>query len=152
MFTNMPGKRYSRISALVLLLFSPLLLAQNSKTFGDYEVHYTVLNSTFIDPDIASRYGIVRGADRALINIAVRKQLPKGESTAQAVEISGSSSDLIHLLPLEFKEHREGDTIYYIAELKIRDKEMRSFNIKIKPDSNIAAYTLKFSKTLYIEE
>lgn len=137
-----------------LLLFSHDSFAQpeHAKRFGDYEVFYSVLNSTFIKPDTASRYGITRAKDRALVNIAVRKDSGQGNTSAHAVEISGSSSDLIHSRPLDFREIREGDTIYYIAELTFRDKELRSFTINIKPEPTISAYTLKFSTTLYHDE
>ena len=132
-------------------LASSLSLAQE-KNFGPYQVHYSVFNSAFITPQVAEAYGIVRGKNRALVNIAVRKQLKTGEDIAQRAMLSGHSSDLIHQLPLEFEEIEEQGAIYYIADLKFNDKEMRSFTIKIQPDPNIAPYTLKFSKTLYHDD
>lgn len=145
------------VAILILLLSRPLSAQEsdpgdNSKSFGDYDVFYNVLNSTFIKPDVAARYGIVRGKDKALINIAVRKRLTDGKSAAHAVEISGTSSDLIHSLPLQFREIKEHDAIYYIAELSFHDKELRSFTILIKTEPGIAPYTLKFNKTLYEEK
>lgn len=138
------------------LLFTTLIFSipsfaetESSQRFGDYEVFYSVLNSTFIQPDTASRYGITRAEDRALVNIAIRKHSGSGKTVAHAVEISGKSSDLIHSQPLQFREITEGDSIYYIAELKFRDKELRSFTIEIQPEPSISPYTLKFSKTLY---
>ena len=38
---------------------------------GRYEVFYTTFNSSFITPEVAKAYGFVRGANRALINVAV---------------------------------------------------------------------------------
>jgi uncharacterized protein DUF4426 len=139
------------LTLITACLISQFSLAQE-KTFGPYQVHYSVFNSSFITPEVASAYGITRGKNRALINIAVRKQLKSGEDIAQRAFISGHSSDLIHQLPLEFEEIEEQGAIYYIASLKFNDKEMRSFTIKIQPDPNISPYTLKFSKTLYHDE
>ena len=133
------------------ILFSAHSLAQE-KSFGPYQVYYSVLNSSFISPETASAYNIVRGKDRALINIAIRKQLKNGEDIEQAAKLSGSRSDLIHSLPLEFKEIREQGAIYYIADFKFNDKELLAFTIKIQPDPDIAPYTLKFSHTLYEDE
>ena len=82
----------------------------------------------------------------------MRKRLPKGSSKAQRAIVTGSSSDLIHSAELTFKEIEEKDATYYIAELQFRHKEMRTFTIKVQPDPNIAAYTLKFPKTLYVDE
>lgn len=136
---------------LVCLFSSTLSMAQteSTKVFGDYEVHYSVLNSTFISPKVAQVYGIVRGKNRALINIAIRKRLERGETRAKKSIVSGSSSDLIHSAQLEFKEIVEQESIYYIAELRFNNKELRTFTISIQPDANIAPYTLKFNKTLY---
>ena len=145
-------RRFHLTLAVLLLIGSHAALAQNSKTFGDYEVFYSVLNSTFIKPEVAQRYNITRGSDKALVNISVRKHLSNGQSVAQAVAISGSSSDLIHSLPLEFTEHRETDAIYYLAQVSFHNQELRSFIIDIKPEPNAPSFTLKFNQTLYVEE
>ena len=145
-----------RLSAL-LIAVTTLLMAfaangEQQKTFGPYQVHYSVLNTTFITPDVAKNYGITRGKNRALVNIAVRKSQADGSSTAKKAIITGSSSDLIHTTELAFKEINEQDAIYYLAELRFNHQEMRVFTIKVQPDPNIAPYTLKFQKTLYVNE
>ncbi|MEE8059462.1 MAG: DUF4426 domain-containing protein [Pseudomonadales bacterium] len=137
---------------LIAVLLSSNLYAEQKKVFGDYDVHYSVITSTFITPEVAKNYGIIRGKNRALVNIAIRKRLAKGASKAQKALVKGSCSDLIHTAELNFKEINQQDAIYYIAELRFNNKEMRTFTIKVQPDSNIAAYTLKFSKTLYIDK
>jgi hypothetical protein len=137
---------------LSVFVFSLNINAEQKKTFGDYDVHYSVLNSTFISPEVAKAYNIVRGKDRALINIAVRQNLDKGDSKAKRSIISGNSSDLIHRTELDFREIIEQDAIYYIAELRFNNKELRTFTIKIQPDPNISPYTLKFPKKLYFDQ
>ena len=59
---------------LVLLLCSPAS-GQQSETFGPYELHYSVVNTTFIDAKVAATYGITRGKKRAILNLSVREQL-----------------------------------------------------------------------------
>jgi hypothetical protein len=139
------------LSLLSLLLLPLTVSAEQKKSFGDYDVHYSVLNSTFITPENAKHYNITRSKNRALVNIAIRKQHRDGSSTAQRAIVKGSSSDLIHKSELEFNEITEPEAIYYIAELRFNDKELRSFDIKVQPDPNISPYTLKFSKTLYAQ-
>ncbi|MEH6557808.1 MAG: DUF4426 domain-containing protein [Oceanicoccus sp.] len=135
-----------------LVFFAADSIAEHTKVFGDYDVHYNVLNSTFISPEVAQAYGIVRGKNRALINVAIRQRLDKGATKAKRAMVNGSSSDLIHSAALEFDEIVEQEAIYYIAELRFNNKELRTFTINIQPDPNIAPYTLKFSKTLYVEQ
>ncbi len=145
--------RSLRLLFTASLLFSmQALSAEQEKIFGPYHVHYSVFNSTFLTPDVATAYKITRGKNRAIINIAIRKQLKNGDDIAQRAIVSGSSSDLIHRQTLEFQEIEEQAAIYYLAEFKFNDKELRSFTIKIQPDPNIAPYTLKFSKTLYEDQ
>ena len=134
------------------VFFATDSMAEHTKVFGDYDVHYNVLNSTFISPEVAQAYGIVRGKNRALINIAIRQRLDKGATKAKRAIVNGSSSDLIHSAALEFDEIVEQEAIYYIAELRFNNKELRTFTINIQPDPNIAPYTLKFSKTLYVDQ
>lgn len=143
-----------RITLFVLLCIGSTAYSQaeQMKEFGDYDVHYSVFNSTFISPAVAKSYGLVRGKNRALINIAVRQRLGKGQSKAKKAQVSGSSSDLIHSANLEFTEITEQQSTYYIAELRFNNKELRTFTIKIQPDPNIAPYTLKFSQTLYFDQ
>ena len=150
----LPARHVFTLTGLLLLALCQHAFAaeEHSKRFGDYEVHYTVLNSTFIKPDIAQHYGITRGHDRALVNVAINKLVPGGETTAQSAEVSGSSSDLIHETPLEFHEVREGDAIYYLAELTFRNRELRSFTINFKPAADVGPYAVKFNQTLYFDE
>ena len=143
---------HRHLISILLLCIGLTAVAEQQKTFGEYEVHYSVLNTTFIEPATASAYGITRGRDKALINIAIRKQLTNGQTRAQRAVVTGCSSDLMRSTPLTFKEVDENEAIYYIAELKFFHKEMRTFTIKVQPDPNMAAYTLKFSKTMYRDE
>ena len=113
-------------------------MAEQMKVFGDYDVHYSVVNSTFISPAVAEAYGIVRGKDRALINIAVRQRLAKGQSKPKRAIVNGSSSDLIHSANLAFDEIQEQQAVYYIAALQFNNKELRTFTISIQPDPNLS--------------
>lgn len=123
------------------------------KRFDNFTVHYSVFNSAFISADVAKAYGITRGKNRALINIAVRTDLPEGGDRAQRAVVSGSTYDLIHRTALEFREIEEQGAIYYIAEFTFTDKELRSFTLSVQPqDADATAYELKFNQTFYVDE
>jgi len=138
-----------RFFALFLLCFSSTISAEQKKSFGPFDVHYSVVNSTFISANTARIYHIVRGKDRALVNIAIRKNLTDGSSKAQKAIVKGHSSDLMRETPLQFLEIIEQDAIYYIAEVKFYDEEIRHFFIDVQPDPNEPAFRLKFTQTLY---
>lgn len=140
----------ARLLLSFTLLFSSCLLnAEQKQSFGQFDIHYSVVNSTFISAEVAQIYSIVRGADRALINIAVRKNLEDGSNKAQKAVVTGYSSDLMRETPLKFLEIIERDAIYYIAEVKFYNEEIRHFSIDVQPGREKIPFKVKFTKTLY---
>lgn len=126
------------------LLGAPLLWAQQSEIFGPYELHYSVVNTTFLEPGVASAYGITRGSNRAILNLSVREQLPGGGSAARTMLLKGRTWDLIQQgSALEFTEVREESAIYYIAEFKFQNEEWRHFEVYFRPEG--AGETLTFT-------
>jgi hypothetical protein len=140
---------FIRTVALWLALLPGLVLAQQTETFGPFELHYSVVNTTFLDPTVAATYGITRGEKRAILNVAVRENLADG-SRARAMELQGRTSDLMQQQTLDFREIREGDAIYYIAEFSFINEEWRFFEIEFRPEGATQSYTYKFKHQLYI--
>ena len=122
--------------------------AQQSKMFGPYELHYSVVNTTFLGPEVAATYGITRGKKRAIINLAVRE--PDQGGPGRAMILKGRTWDLIQNQFLDFKEIREGPAIYYIAEFKYINEEWRFFEVDFRPEGANETFTLKFKHQLYI--
>ena len=138
------------LTTLFWLALAPAqTLAQQMETFGRFELYYSVVNTTFLDPEIASTYGITRGEKRGILNLAVRENLTDG-STASAMLLQGRTWDLIQGETLEFTEVREGDSIYYIAEFQFINEEWRFFEIDFRPTNATQTSTFKFKHQLYI--
>ena len=138
---------------VLLFLLLPLagqVLAQQSERFGPFELHYAVVNTTFLEPEVAVNYGITRGEKRAILNLAVREHLADGTTIARTMVIKGRTWDLIQNQFLEFKEIREGPATYYIAEFKFINEEWRFFEMDFRPEGADQTYTFKFRHQLYI--
>ncbi|MEL7047156.1 MAG: DUF4426 domain-containing protein, partial [Pseudomonadota bacterium] len=60
---KLPGAAIT-LAATWLLLTAPSALGQLSERFGPYELHYSVVNTTFLEPEVAAEYGIARGRRR----------------------------------------------------------------------------------------
>jgi hypothetical protein len=139
-----------------LLLLNTLLCisgqagAQQSEMFGPFELHYSVVNTTFLDPKIAANYGITRGEKRAILNLAVREHLAGGGTEARTMLLEGRTWDLIQNQFLQFEEIREGEAIYYIAQFKFINEEWRFFEMDFRPEGADQTYTFKFKHQLYI--
>ena len=134
---------------LIAMLCGAGAQAQQSEIFGPYELHYSVVNSTFLAPEVAATYGIVRGNKRAILTLAVREEMaPAGETLSMLLQ--GRTWDLIQNQFLEFQEIREGPAIYYIAEFRFINEEWRFFEVDFRPSGGNETYTFKFKHQLYV--
>ena len=154
-------KRITNYTAIFTLVFSALFSAAasaqeappvtaTSSSFGKDTVHYSVVNSTFLTPQVAKSYGIIRGKNKFLINVSVRRQLDTTNLAVRA-KVEGTSSDLIHRTPLEFREIIEQDAIYYIAEFEISNDERQDFRLSVSVD-NRPSYDIQFNKMMYVDD
>ena len=140
----------TRVRVLPWLLIAGLLLAPSAQAeqfrrLGAWDVHYVVIRTSFLKPDIAARNNIVRGPDRALLNISVLGQ----DGQPVAAELSGTVRNLLEqVTPLEFQTVREGEAIYYLAQIRHTDRETLRFAIDIVPPDGITQQ-LRFQQQLY---
>ncbi len=102
--------------------------AEQKRVFGDYEVHYIVLPTTFLKAKVADRYNLPRGRDRALVNVSILD----AAGSAVAGQITGSSENLLgQRQQLTFTEVTEGEAIYYLALLRHADEEFHRVAIDV---------------------
>lgn len=148
---------FLRISALLSCLLLPLVTAdaqaQRSERFDNYELHFSVVNTTFLDPGVASQYCIVRGERRGIVNIAVREHIEgrgDGEAKTVPMQLKGRTWDLIAEQPLEFIEVNEGSAVYYIGDFQFINREWRWFELSFRPQGADRSYTHTFKHQLYI--
>ena len=121
--------------------------AKNMQKLDDLNVHYIALNSTFLTPEIATAYGITRSKVNALINISVLDNT-QANTPAKSVNLQGTAKNLLgQEKELEFVEVKEGNAIYYLAELGFTHEDIFIFTINIvdsgkKPSIKISAKVL----------
>ena len=143
-----------KIQSLLLIIFtfiSNVVHAANEqggqfKNFKNWQVHYSVFPSSFLQPKIANHYGIIRSDYHAVVNISV---LAKENKAAKKVLISGTATNLVgQTKSLTFTEIVDGDAIYYIANIKYSNEETLRFKLNIKTPK--IHEQLSFKKTLYV--
>ncbi|WP_448211046.1 DUF4426 domain-containing protein [Colwellia sp. MEBiC06753] len=134
---------------LTTVVTSHALRAENMKSMGTMDIHYMAIGATFLTPQVAKAYGIERSKYNALINISVLdNSLPQRK--AKAVSISGTAENITgQFKRLDFEEVKEGDAIYYLAQLNYRDKEKVKFEITVTDGKE--SHTLNFEQTFYVE-
>lgn len=150
----MPSPRLPSCLTLLLSLFAlnSASAQENAEHFGVYKVHYSVFNSTFLEPEIAQAYNLVRARDQVLVNISINKTQNGSATLGLPAAINGSASNLMQQQQtLEFKEISEGDATYYIAPLKHTNEETYNFTISVDPEGEAGPFELTLSRTLYVE-
>jgi hypothetical protein len=134
-------------SAFSFNAFAGELNQDSTAVFGDYTVHYSAFNSTFLLPDIAANYGLVRAKNQTLLNITVQ------DKTGQSIDakLEGYAQNLMQQKKaLTFKTIKEPHAVYSIGALRITNEEVFNFVITITPE-NTEPFTLKFTRKLYVD-
>lgn len=138
---------------LGLLTFVAFNARAESERFGDYTVHYSVFNSTFLEPDIAQAYNLVRARDRTLVNVSIIRTDNGGTTLGLPARVSGAASNLMQQRQsLEFKEISEGEATYYIAPLRHTNEETFNLTVEVQPSAGDGSFELQFSRKLYVEK
>ena len=145
-------KMIKRFTAITWLALSILMLtsigakAEQMKPLGQWNVHYIAFGSTFVTPEIAKAYGIIRSRYKGVINISV---LDKA-NVAQKVHISGVARNLLgNQVKLKFKEIVEGKSVYYIAQIDYSNAETFRFEIDLKQGNENQSF--KFTQDFYAD-
>ena len=140
------------LTSIALTLLALPALGQQSEMFGPYELHYSVVNTTFLEPKVAATYGITRGDERAILNLAVRERLEDGTTVPRTMILKGKTWDLLQTTQnFEFQEVRENPAIYYITEFKYLNEEWRHFEVFFRPDGATETYTFKLRHRMYTD-
>jgi hypothetical protein len=139
------------LQALLLLLAAAVIVpasAEQKRSIGAYDAHYSVVPTLFLKPEIAARHGISRGRDRALLNVSV---LDRTDTQVKAT-VSGTVRNLLgQQLKLEFREVLDGTAVYYLAVVQHTDREVLRFDIDITtPDAVV--HQLDLTQTLYWQD
>lgn len=131
--------------ALIALIALPSS-AEQFKAFDDIEVHYVVVNTLFLEPDVAKHYGVVRAKDRAIVNLSVLG----GDGKALLADVTGVAVNLLsQQAPLAFSTIREGESIYYIAPIRYTDQDVLRFRVAVKV-ADREPMNVEFQQLMYV--
>jgi len=134
---------------LVSLTLVSNVFAENMKKLGSMQVHYMAINATFLTPKIAKAYNIERSRFNGLINISVLDDSQKSKP-AKTVDIRGTArNDIGQIKTLSFDEVKEGDAIYYLAQINYSNEETFYFDIIINDGKE--TQQLKFTQKFYVD-
>ncbi len=141
----------NKIVLIALLAFSFIATssAENMKKMDDINIHYIALNSTFLTPEIAKSYGLERSRYKGLVNISVLDNTQKGNPAKTVIMTGKARNDVGQIKSLEFTEVKEGDAVYYLAQVSYANEETIYFDINISDKGK--KHNLKFSQKFYVD-
>jgi hypothetical protein len=132
------------------LIFTASVAHAESQDFDNYTIHYIAVGTTFLTPEIAQQYNIVRSNRRAFLNIAIIRNNADGSTTPVPATIMGSKSNLLQQTSdIEFAEIQEGDAIYYIGQFDFSNAENIRFTVNVQPEMQGVVHEIEWSTQLY---
>lgn len=126
--------------------------AEQSKSFGDYTVHYSAFTTDILTPEVARSYGIQRSKNRALLNVSVLKKVMNTSGSPVKARIEATATNLsAQLRVLDVRELNEHGAVYYIAETTVNNEETLRYALKIRPEGENTTFGLEFTQQFYTE-
>lgn len=138
------------LSTLMALTFAMQLHAAGNQDFGDIQVHWSVLPSTFLAPEVAKANNLQRSKGIGIINIAIMKENEDGTMSPMSGQVEGKvSNDIQQVRFLAFRRVQEGDAVYFIAEYQYSSGELMTFNVTARPTGEQRDLPVRFAHTLF---
>lgn len=146
----------SRIStvfiAILLLTAGSAVNAEQSRTFGDYTIHYAAFTTDLLSPEIARLYKIRRSKNRAILNISVLKKVMGTTGQPVKAQVVASATNLNRQMKsLNARELNSNGAIYYIAETTVNNEETLDFDLSITPEGESVALSFSFQQQFFTD-
>ena len=118
-----------------------------SADIGEYVVHFSAQSTDQLPPDVARTYNIVRSKNRAMLTVSV---IEEGTNNATNAEVTVKTVNLTgQLKNVNMRTITEGESIYYIGETPIANREILIFDISITPEGIDTATDIRFKRQFF---
>jgi hypothetical protein len=120
--------------------------------FGEYRVNYSIISSTFLNPDVAEQYNLKRSRGLGVVNVSILKEDEDGVYRPIGGQIEGQVfNDLQQSSYLGFRRITEGEVIYYLAQFSYSNGELLTFQISASPQGSQRELPVRIAKELFDE-
>ncbi|MDF1762600.1 MAG: DUF4426 domain-containing protein [Oleibacter sp.] len=154
---QMNGSRFATFIATVVFasVLSSTALAESGErkqVFGDYEVHYIGLNSSFIEESVAEAYGIPRSRSLGYMSISVLNTALGETPVPVTASMKGQIRNLIgQSREIEFREIKETNAVYYVSTFRFDKNEVYRIQLQVTPEGTSREFVVNFSQQFYEE-
>jgi hypothetical protein len=118
-----------------------------SVDIGDHIVHFSAQSTDQLPPEVAQAYNFVRSKNRAMLTVSV---LEEGTNNAANAEVAVKTVNLTgQLKNVNMRTITEGESIYYIGETPIANREILIFDISVTPEGVDTATGIRFKRQFF---
>jgi len=150
MITNTLHSIFTLAAVALFAALISLPAHAESEDFGDYQVHWSVLPSTFLTPETAKANNLQRSKGIGIVNIAIMQKNESGILKPVTGQVEGkASNDIQQVKFLAFRRIQEGDSVYFIAQYQYSSGELMTFNVTARPSGHGQDLPVRFAHTLF---
>jgi len=125
---------------------------ERKQVFGNYEVHYIGLNSSFIPEQAAEAYDIPRSRSLGYLSVSVLDTNVDGMPQPVSAEVTGTMKNLIgQTRTIEFREIKETNAVYYVSTFRFDKNDIYRINLQVTPQAQNKTFSVDFSQQFYQE-
>lgn len=141
--------RLTRWLAAAALCFAALPASAGELRTGDLSVHFNALPTTNLSPEVARQYGVTRSANRALVNVAIRRGEP-GADVAVPAKVTVSATNLAgQRMDVRMREVRDGEALYYLGEARIAGQDTLTFELQVEVEGEAWPMSATFKQEFF---
>lgn len=122
----------------------------SAKDFGDYVVYFNALRTDELTPEVARSFGIVRSANRAMVNVSLIRKVDGTTGAPAAATVRVTARNLANQdKGITVREIREGEAIYYIGDVPVINEETLVVSVEAVPAGETRTLALQFKRQFY---
>ncbi|MDX1404766.1 MAG: DUF4426 domain-containing protein [Woeseiaceae bacterium] len=118
-----------------------------SVDIGQHVVHFSAQSTDQLPPEVARAYNFVRSKNRAMLTVSV---VDERTNKPTAAEVTVETRNLAgQLKNVAMRTITEGDSIYYIGETPVANREILIFDISVTPDGAERPVDVRFKREFF---
>ena len=130
-------------------MFSTHSLAEQKKTFKQYDIHYVAASTAMLTPAIAKIYKIQRSKSKGLVTIAIRNT--ETETASEGLVRGSVKNPIGQMQTLQFTRITDQDAIYYLATFNYADQEILHFDVLVSPRDVQDTFVVDFKQQFFVD-
>jgi hypothetical protein len=117
---------------------------------GRFVVHYSVVATMDLAPEVADAYSIARSPSRALLNVSVVAKVPHalGKPIPALVQVS-AVDDAGQFRPIAMRRVDEPPSVYYLGEFTVDDHETLNFELSVLAEGELTPVRLRLQQQFF---